>query len=43
MDGVRKGLGWSVGEHELNRRVIRELLAPYLNLSKVQCEPYSVL
>jgi len=26
MDGVWKGLGWSVGEHELNRRVIRELL-----------------
>ena len=29
MDGVRKGLGWSVGEHELNRRVIRELLESY--------------
>ena len=29
MDGVRKGLGWSVGEHELTRRVIRELLESY--------------
>ena len=29
MDGVRKGLGWRVGEHELTRRVIRELLESY--------------
>ena len=29
MDGVRKGLGWSVGGHELTRRVIRELLESY--------------